>query len=158
MKIYTRSGDDGTTGMFGGGRVSKSDARIDCIGCVDEVNAALGWAGAVANDALARQLREIQGELFVIGSLLSSTSSAVPLPQLEQDMIKRLEQEIDLAEAQIPALKNFILPGGTELAARLHLSRTICRRAERRLVEHSHQASVLPILLSYLNRLSDWLF
>src|SRR4051812_16477877 len=105
MKIYTRTGDDGSTGMLGGARVSKSDERIDCIGCVDEVNAAIGWAAVVASDALARQLRQIQDELFVIGSHLAG--SAANLPPLKQNMIDRLEQEIDLADAQLPRLKNF---------------------------------------------------
>src|SRR6266487_1295886 len=102
MKIYTRTGDDGTTGMLGGARILKSDARIDCTGDIDEVNAALGWAGVVSNETLAPQLRLIQSDLFVIGSHLSSAAtskSAASLPPLEQTMVQRLEEEIDSAEA-----------------------------------------------------------
>jgi cob(I)alamin adenosyltransferase len=176
MKIYTRTGDDGTTGLIGGRRVRKSDPRIDCYGTVDELNAALGLALAAAEQAaglapapasgpaapdLAPAVREVQSDLFVIGSHLATPDDSphrAALPPLDESMVRRLEQQIDAAESQLPPLHQFILPGGTETAARLHLARTVCRRAERRLVEWSAEHPVPPVLLTYLNRLSDWLF
>ena len=164
MKIYTKTGDDGSTGVLGGQRVSKSDARIDCFGAIDEINATLGWCGVVATAAstpLADQLHSIQSDLFTVGSHLAvadGTGADKSLPPLDESMVSRLEMEIDAASGQLPELRNFILPGGTELAARLHLARTICRRGERRLVEFSHDRPIPPIVLTYLNRLSDWLF
>jgi cob(I)alamin adenosyltransferase len=161
MKIYTKTGDDGTTGLLGGRRVRKSDARIECIGAVDELNAALGVSAVTAQAALAERLRSVQSELFVIGSHLAvPEATAVPkhLPGIDESMVGRLEMEIDAAEAQLPPLKNFILPGGSETAARLHLARTICRRAERRLAAYAEDRPLPPVILTYLNRLSDWLF
>jgi len=174
MKIYTRQGDDGTTGLFGGQRISKADGRLECYGTIDELNAALGLAAAgstaVQNptgdaDALVRRLQAVQNDLFVIGSLLATPRTSAgwqKLPQLGESAVGRLEQEIDAAEAELPALGNFILPGGAEMAARLHMARTICRRAERLLVSLVGQADVReeipPEVLPYLNRLGDWLF
>ena len=164
MKIYTKTGDDGTTGLIGGGRVRKSDPRIDCYGTVDELNAAL-WMAAVAvddgDDDTRAELRRVQNELFVIGSHLATPEDSprtASLPPLEESAIARLEMEIDAAESELPPLRNFILPGGTEAAARLHLARTVCRRAERLLVEFSLERPVSPVVVAYLNRLSDWLF
>jgi cob(I)alamin adenosyltransferase len=164
MKIYTRTGDDGSTGLIGGQRVSKSDARIDCYGTVDELNAALGLVACGVSDELADKVRRVQAELFVIGSHLAlnredaATPGSVSLPALEDVMVDRLEMEIDAAQSELPQLRTFILPGGTETAARLHLSRTICRRAERLLVSFAHDRPVPSLMLVYLNRLSDWLF
>jgi cob(I)alamin adenosyltransferase len=167
MKIYTKTGDDGTTGLFGGGRVRKSDARIECYGTVDELNAALGVAktaasaGAGGDGEIARAILRVQNELFVVGSHLSTpedSPSTRSLPALDDAMIGRLEMEIDAAEAELPALRNFILPGGAELGARLHLARTVCRRAERVLVDFSMERPVSGTILTYMNRLSDWLF
>jgi cob(I)alamin adenosyltransferase len=163
MKIYTRTGDDGSTGLFGGQRISKSDPRIDCTGTIDELNASIGWAAAAlpGGDVSAAPLRIIQAELFVIGSQLSAADAMAPpaaLPTLEDAAVGRLEMEIDAATTELPPLKNFILPGGSEAAARLHVARTVCRRAERRLVSFAHDRPVPQILLTYLNRLSDWLF
>jgi cob(I)alamin adenosyltransferase len=162
MKIYTRTGDDGTTGLFGGDRVRKSDPRIDCYGTVDELNAAIGLAAVAVSDSadLRAELREIQNDLFVIGSHLATPEpgKAAALPTLEDTAVSRLEMEIDTAELDLPPLREFILPGGTEAAARLHLARTICRRAERLLVELALDRPVAPVLITYLNRLSDWLF
>lgn len=159
MKIYTKTGDDGTTGLFGGGRVSKSDPRIECYGTIDELNASLGLTAVVADASMQPMLRRIQNDLFVIGSHLASDAQANRklLPILNEEHIARLESEIDAAEGQLPKLRNFILPGGTEAAARMHLARTVCRRAERLLVVLAAQ-DVDPLLLAYLNRLSDWLF
>ncbi|MDP9173443.1 MAG: cob(I)yrinic acid a,c-diamide adenosyltransferase [Planctomycetota bacterium] len=160
MKIYTKTGDDGTTGLIGRERVSKSDARIECTGSVDELNACIGLAviGAVAE--LGARLAVVQNELFVIGSQLGAAEPAARsgLPAFEESSISRLEMEIDSAEAELPPLRNFILPGGTETSARLHLARTVCRRAERVLVGFSHDRPVHHSILTYINRLSDWLF
>ena len=165
MKIYTRAGDDGTTGLIGGRRVRKSEPAIDCYGTVDELNAAVGLAAiaGVAPPALAPLLKSVQNDLFVLGSHLASPPdgklpSAVALPPLDESIVARLESEIDAAEAQLTPLRQFILPGGSEASARLHLARTVCRRAERLAVALSEQRPVPPPALRYLNRLSDWLF
>ena len=164
MKIYTRTGDDGTTGLIGGSRTPKSDPRLDCCGTLDELNAALGWTAVAAQRDcdVPPTLHQIQNELFTIGSHLATpdpaAASAARLPPLDETMISRLEMQIDAAESTLPPLRQFILPGGTELAARLHLARTVCRRAERLIVAFSHDRPVSTIILTYLNRLSDWLF
>lgn len=162
MKIYTRTGDDGTTGLLGGSRVRKSDARIDCYGTVDELNAAVGLAAVAAPSHLAAMLREIQNDLFLLGSHLAAPAGGAPqsvsLPALDPAIVARLEAQIDVAEKELPPLRQFILPGGSEAAARLHLARTVCRRAERRAVEVSGNQPVPRVILHYLNRLSDWLF
>ena len=162
MKIYTRTGDDGTTGLFGGRRVPKSDPRIECYGTIDELNAALGLAGAAGEAELARALARVQNELFVIGSHLATpqddTRRLAQVPDLDESAIAGLETEIDMADAQLAPLRQFILPGGVESAARLHLARTVCRRAERLLVRFAAEQPVEPVILRYLNRLSDWLF
>jgi cob(I)alamin adenosyltransferase len=160
MKIYTRAGDDGTTGLIGGGRVSKADARIECIGMVDELNAAIGWIAAAGDSGWIEKLRPVQNELFVIGSLLAWPDERPPahLPPLEESSIGRLEMEIDAATDELTPLRNFILPGGSEISARLHVARAICRRAERAVVGFSHDRPVPAVGLIYLNRLSDWLF
>lgn len=159
MKIYTRTGDDGTTGLIGGQRVSKSDGRIECIGAVDEVNAAVGWVAVIADDVLSRRLRAVQEELFVIGAQLAAPGPPPPtLPTLDTNAIALLETEMDAADAELAPLRNFILPGGSETAARLHLARAVCRRAERLLVSISAAQTISPDILIYLNRLSDWLF
>ena len=164
MKIYTRTGDDGTTGLFGGQRVPKSDPRIECYGTVDELNATIGLAATAVEvgPGLVNKLRQVQNELFVIGSHLatpeSDTRRLARLPDLDDAAIARLEAEIDGAEAELPPLKNFILPGGAEAAARLHVARTVCRRAERLLVAFAASQAVDAVILRYFNRLSDWLF
>jgi cob(I)alamin adenosyltransferase len=160
MKIYTKTGDDGSTGLIGGGRVNKSDARIECTGSIDELNAAIGWAAVAMPDEITAKLRAVQNELFVIGSHLACPDAAPPeyLPPLEEASIARLEMEIDSATGALPPLRNFILPGGSESSARLHLARTICRRAERILVSFAHDRPVPAMVLTYINRLSDWLF
>jgi cob(I)alamin adenosyltransferase len=160
MKIYTKTGDDGTTGLIGGQRVGKADPRIECFGSVDELNASIGWAAVGAGDELLQSLRAVQNELFVVGSHLASPDGKPPssVPGFDESAVGRLEMEIDSATAQLPPLRDFILPGGCETSARLHLARTVCRRAERVLVAFSHDRPVAPIMLTYLNRLSDWLF
>jgi cob(I)alamin adenosyltransferase len=168
MKIYTKTGDDGSTGLAGGARVSKSDPQIESYGTVDELNAALGLAAAdvAALGATEGALTKVQNELFVIGAILamppagSPSPSRTPPPELAESSITRLEAEIDAAQKKVPPLTQFILPGGSEAAARLHLARTICRRAERRVVAlaESNPTAAPPLIIKYLNRLSDWLF
>ncbi len=171
MKIYTKTGDDGTTGLIGGGRVRKSDARLEAYGTVDELNALLGVAAVVADAPIAGALHRVMDELFVVGSHLAAPAgkrAAAHLPPLDGSMSQRLEAEIDAAELTLPPLTQFVLPGGCELAARLHVARTVCRRAERRLVKLSldevdgpvdnDAGDVEPALVAYMNRLSDWLF
>jgi cob(I)alamin adenosyltransferase len=161
MKIYTKTGDDGTTGLIGGSRVLKSDSRIDCYGAVDELNALIGLAAVAAGPDLLEQLRQVQSELFVIGSHLATPEGsrhAAALPPLPEESIRRLETEIDACEAALPPLRNFILPGGSELAARFHMARTVCRRAERVVVGFASGHPLGGRIIEYLNRLSDWLF
>jgi cob(I)alamin adenosyltransferase len=163
MKIYTRTGDDGTTGLIGGSRVPKCDPAIESYGTIDELNASLGVAAVVADAELAGWLREIQAELFTIGSNLAVPATGKPaaaatIPSVNEAWIGRLETQIDAADTMLPRLQNFILPGGTELAARLHLARTVCRRAERLLVSLAAERAVQPAIITYVNRLSDWLF
>jgi cob(I)alamin adenosyltransferase len=161
MKIYTKTGDDGTTGLFGGQRVSKADAQIECTGCLDELNAAVGLAAVAAPVELGPMLRAVQSELFVIGSHLGCPEPTRPpshLPPLSESSIRGLEDQIDAAEAKLQPLHNFILPGGSETAARLHLARTICRRAERAVIAFQKIRPLPPNITIYLNRLSDWLF
>ena len=161
MKIYTRTGDDGTTGLIGGSRVPKSDPRIDAYGTVDELNAMIGCAAVVSTSPLLEQLRRVQAELFVIGSHLATPEGSPyqsTLPALDDQMIGRLELEIDRTETTLPALRNFIVPGGSETAARLHLARTVCRRAERLIVAYATEHHAPARIVEYLNRLSDWLF
>jgi cob(I)alamin adenosyltransferase len=162
MKIYTKTGDDGTTGLIGGSRVHKSDPRIDCYGTVDELNASLGLAVVLADPTIRPDLLAVQNDLFIIGSHLAAPDGRIPSnsnwPSLDESLITRLEMQIDAAEAMLAPLRQFILPGGNETAARLHFSRTVCRRAERMLVEFSLDRPVPVIAMTYLNRLSDWLF
>jgi len=161
MKIYTKSGDDGSTGLLGGSRTSKSDRRVDCVGAIDELNAAIGWAAvAVADASQLESLRIVQNELFVVGSHLAAPDvlAAKSIPPMDEASIDRLEMEIDAATERLPPLRNFILPGGCEASARLHLARTVCRRSERSIVAFAQDRPVAPIVTIYLNRLSDWLF
>jgi cob(I)alamin adenosyltransferase len=162
VKIYTKTGDGGDTGLFGGPRVRKSDARVDAYGEVDELNAALGAARALVEDPeLDRHLARIQDELFCVGAELATPHEARArsvIPPVEVGWAGRLERAIDAWESELPPLRQFILPGGTRTAAALHLARCVCRRAERRVVALASQAEVLPGTLAYLNRLSDFLF
>jgi len=162
MKIYTKTGDDGTTGLIGGARVGKDDLRIECYGTIDELNATIGLCASIADDNLKSWFTPVMNELFVIGSHLATPedqkNTAGWMPPLTQAMVDRLEQQIDSAEKQLSPLQNFILPGGTDLAARLHLARTVCRRGERLLVHFSKSHPLEELLMRYINRLSDWLF
>jgi cob(I)alamin adenosyltransferase len=166
-KIYTRTGDDGTTGLVDGSRVAKSDALMAAIGDVDEANSAIGVAVAAldAGSDAAAMLARIQNELFDLGADLATPAdiqfgfgpSEMAL-RIVPTQIARLEDEIDRMNDGLEALKSFILPGGTEAAARLHLARAITRRAERAGVAAGSDRDLNPLALTYLNRLSDHLF
>ncbi len=161
MKIYTKTGDAGETGLYGGPRVFKDDLRIEAYGSIDELNAILGEVRASAPpEAIDAVLERLQHDLFVVGAQLASPKPATKGPRIGAEQIAELERFIDQFEEQLPPLKNFILPGGTVAASRLHVARTVCRRAERRLVtfHRSSSDSVTPELLAYVNRLADLLF
>jgi cob(I)alamin adenosyltransferase len=168
VKIYTRTGDAGETGLFGGGRVSKNNVRVEAYGEVDELNAALGVILAVSRRqerlAWLDRLELIQEDLFAIGAHLAAPSAgsgegaASHLPALPIPRIAQMESWIDEADTELPPLRTFVLPGGTEIAAFLHLGRTVCRRAERRVITLAAESRVDGSILIYLNRLSDLLF
>lgn len=161
MKIYTRTGDSGTTGLFGAGRVSKNHPRIEAYGTVDELNATIGMARASisADQHMNALLTTIQEELFRIGAdLATPEESDASVPRVTRREIEDLEATIDRVESELQPLKAFILPAGTGLAAALHLSRTVCRRAERRVVELAESVSINANIAIYLNRLADLLF
>ena len=154
-RIYTRTGDDGTTGLADGSRVAKASARVEAYGTVDELNAALGLVLSAAIPAPVRDtLTRIQHELFNLGGELATPGAAM----VETGAVTRLEQELDAFNAALPPLKEFILPGGGQAAAACHLARTVARRAERRLSALATEESINPVSLHYLNRLSDLLF
>ena len=162
QRIYTKTGDEGKTGLFGGGRVSKANRRVAAYGEVDELNAVLGWLVSQSeHDMLREKLALMQSDLFSLGAHLATPGGArthVHLPALPTARVAEMESWIDDAEATLPALTSFILPGGTPSAAALHLARTVCRRAERAVVDLDAHESVEPAILVYLNRLSDLLF
>jgi cob(I)alamin adenosyltransferase len=161
MKIYTKTGDAGTTSLFGGKRVSKSDQRIETYGTVDELNAHIGLLrDQEVNKPRKAVLIEIQDRLFTIGSLLATEpgNTKVKTPALAETDIAFLEMEIDAMEALLPPMKSFVLPGGHQSVSFCHIARTVCRRAERLTIALSHQEAVDPLIIKYLNRLSDYLF
>ena len=162
MKIYTKTGDAGETSLFDNSRVSKADPRVDAYGEVDELNACLGAAHAAGLDAdVAAAIEQIQKDLFAVGARLADPSSRiadrVTKAAVTDEDVRGLEETIDRLEAELPPLRRFILPGGSSAGALLHLARTVCRRAERRVVGLGH-GSVEPNVVVYLNRLSDLLF
>jgi cob(I)alamin adenosyltransferase len=161
-KVYTRTGDDGSTGLGTGRRVPKTAPRIVAFGVVDELNAHVGVALAAQPAAeIAAVLRRVQNELFHLGSDLcvpEADKAAMPVPRVEQRHVDALERDLDLFTAELPPLENFILPGGAAGAAALHLARTICRRAERRIATLARDGDVSAHVLAYVNRLSDALF
>lgn len=162
MHIYTRTGDDGTTGLFGGARVSKDSHEVEALGSVDELNSVLGLARcSPLSPEIDALLVRIQDHLFCLGAELASAAGheqKLPSPPLTQLHVQLLETAIDGKEAELLPLKNFILPGGSTGAAVLHQARAVCRRAERRLISAGRERPIRPILLVYLNRLSDLLF
>ncbi len=159
MKLYTGRGDHGRTGLFGGRRIAKDHDQVAACGDVDELNATIGLAAvACADAAMAEPLRAVQRDLFLIGAALARESDTPVAARIDSSAIGRLEHWIDAADAEAGPLRNFILPGGCEPAARLHVARTVCRRAERSVVRAAHGGTVDPNILVYLNRLGDWLF
>lgn len=164
MKIYTRAGDDGRTALFGGGRVSKDDARVSAYGSVDELNAILGWTlTQVGVEATRAKLLGVQHDLFAVGAELATPPAEDgrkrPLiPTLPVDRVAEMEAWMDDAHEALAPLKAFVLPGGTVGAAALHVARTVCRRAERAVVRLSENEPVDGDIVKYLNRLSDLLF
>jgi cob(I)alamin adenosyltransferase len=164
MKIYTRTGDGGETGLFGGGRVPKDHSRTAAYGDVDELNSTLGVARATAPaDLFDSLLDSIQRDLFSIGGHLATPDTAKVAKALEKaelspDRVALFEHTMDEADRELPPLRAFVLPGGTPKAAALHLARTVCRRAERSVVSLSRESEVPGLFLTYLNRLSDLLF
>lgn len=161
MKIYTKTGDKGTTGILGGTRLSKHHLRIDSYGTVDELNSYLGLIRdqPVCMD-IQDEIVDIQNILFVIGSYLASdpTKSKVVIPELQVEEIEKLESSMDQMDAELPDMRNFILPGGHQSISFCHIARCVCRRAERLVTGLSDNEEVEPMILQYLNRLSDYLF
>lgn len=164
MKIYTRRGDEGETGLFGGGRVSKDHRRVRAYGTVDELNAALGRALLrVEVGSVAERLGLVQHDLFAVGAVLATPPAAEgrsrpDLPEVPAYRVEEMEAWIDEATESLEPLHNFVVPGGGPGGAELHVCRTVCRRAERSVVALAEEAVVEPAILAYLNRLSDLLF
>lgn len=161
MKIYTKTGDEGQTSLFGGKRVPKDDLRIQSYGTLDELNAVLGMVITQLGpqSQMRTHLGRIQAELFQLGAELATPpGKTVKMALLDDTCVELLEKEIDSMEADLPPLKTFILPGGALSAAFLHLARTVCRRAERDLVGLNRVEPVRSVVIRYLNRLSDYLF
>lgn len=172
MKIYTRTGDKGQTSLFSGERVAKNHDRIEAYGCLDELNSVLGVTQSIIHilknqpnmtqftEDLQRKLTRTQNILFVLGSHLATATQSAreKLPGIPTGEIAWLEEDMDVMNQSLPELKSFILPGGGRLSAHLHLARTICRRAERLTVKLSAQEQLDEFLVTYLNRMGDWLF
>ena len=161
MKIYTKTGDDGTTSLFDGSRVGKDDARVSVYGDIDELNSCIGLAVSFLNHAaLKKNLCRIQKELFALGAKLANPSERQQKVKSDfsANQVTSLEHEIDQMESALKPMKNFILPGGSPAAGALHVARSVCRRAERLLVALSRRESMYPVYIKYLNRLSDHLF
>ena len=163
LKIYTKTGDAGETGLWGGLRVAKDSPRVQAYGTVDECNAAIGVARSALRassgfDSLDSLLAQIQDQLFVVGSDLATPGEAANIPRIGPDEIAFLETTIDTLENELEPLRQFILPGGTLAAAQLHLARTVCRRAERWVVGLAREQPIGALVAIYLNRLSDCLF
>ncbi|GAB3167188.1 cob(I)yrinic acid a,c-diamide adenosyltransferase [Telluribacter humicola] len=161
MKIYTKTGDQGTTSLVGGTRLSKAHVRIEAYGTVDELNAYIGMLrDQPVNEARRDLLKEVQDRLFTIGSHLASEPDQTRkrLPDLHEEDIQLLEREMDALDAQLPPLWAFVLPGGHPSVSFGHVARTVCRRAERMVINLHEQEPVEDIVIRYLNRLSDYLF
>ena len=161
MKIYTKSGDQGETSLFGGERVKKNHLSIHAYGTVDELNSWIGLIKDTIDDKHNPFLIKIQEQLFTIGSYLATGDNKkmmVHLPKLRDSPVLELENSIDVMQEALPGMKNFILPGGHSISSYCHLARCVCRRAERLTIETSEIQNVNPIIITYLNRLSDYLF
>jgi cob(I)alamin adenosyltransferase len=164
MKIYTRTGDEGETGLFGGGRVPKDHSRVAAYGDVDELNSAIGVVRATQPvDFFDPLLESVQRDLFAIGGQLATpdpekVAKALVKAELSEARVAEFERAMDAADQELPPLRAFVLPAGTPKAAALHLARTVCRRAERSVVHLAHESPVPGLFVAYLNRLSDLLF
>ena len=161
MKIYTKTGDKGQTGLIGGNRVSKNDLRINTYGTVDELNAHVGLLRDLVEDEQVKlNLLEIQDRLFTAGSLLAvgQKGTKMKLPKLYKENINILESWIDSMDTSLPQMKTFVLPGGHVTVSTCHITRTVCRRAERLIVELSDEVEVSELVVAYFNRLSDYFF
>jgi cob(I)alamin adenosyltransferase len=161
-RLYTRAGDQGQTRLGGGQKVAKSNLRLECYGTVDELNSVLGLVRSLEPcPEIMGPLLRIQNDLFDLGSdlcFLEEDKGKWPIPQIRPDQIETLEAEIDSMQSQTGPLANFILPGGSRAAAALHVARTVCRRTERLCVRLAEEETIAPLVVQYLNRLSDWLF
>lgn len=161
MKIYTKTGDAGTTSLFGGKRVSKADLRIETYGSVDELNS---WMGLLHDQEINAKRKDViervQSKLFVIGSILAAEpgNAKIKVPSLQENDIQFLETEIDAMDNTLPPMRYFILPGGHQAVSFCHIARTVCRRAERLVVSLQQQEEIDQLVVKYLNRLSDYLF
>ena len=161
MKIYTKSGDKGTTSLIGGTRVPKYDLRIESYGTVDELSA---WVGLIRDQeidkAIVVSLIEVQDRLFTIESMLACDTDPYKLqiPEIADQDIQFLEQQIDIMTKELPVLKSFLISGGHTIVSYCHIARTVCRRAERLVIRLSEEQNINPLILAYLNRLSDYLF
>lgn len=160
MKIYTKTGDSGTTSLFGGGRVSKDSLRVEAYGKADELNSLLGVVLAEnPPEDVAMKILRVQEEIFILGTdLATPLNLKIKVPRVSRIFTTRLEREIDMMEKDLPMLKNFILPGGGKVGSRLHLARSTARCLERILVTLDRQDKINPKTLPYVNRLSDWFF
>ena len=160
MKIYTKTGDEGTTALFGGKRVQKDDIRIEAYGTIDELNSFIGLLNSNFQEATQNYfLSEVQKRLFTIGAnLASDPDKKMITPDIKNDDIHTLENAMDTMDQLLEPLKNFILPGGDSVVAQAHICRTICRRAERRVITLNSDSKVDPLIIIYLNRLSDYFF
>lgn len=161
MKVYTKKGDQGKTGLIGGTRVSKANMRIDAYGTVDELNSYMGLLrDNLVDEGFKDELIFIQDRLFTLGSWMASDpeKSKMTLPEIKLEDVERLEQSIDQMESQLEPMKFFVLPGGHQTVSFCHIARCVCRRAERLVVALDEQAPQNPVILSFLNRLSDYLF
>jgi len=159
MKIYTKTGDEGNTGLFGGERISKDDIRIEAYGTVDELNAHIGVLIAALEEQIPHILPEIQSDLFTIGSQLATKDAAkLMIAGIDKKRIAALEQQIDIMDLDLPLLTSFVLPGGHATSALAHVCRTVTRRAERHVVTLSRNETIDQEITIYLNRLSDYFF
>lgn len=157
--VYTRTGDKGTTSLVGGVRVPKTHARLEAYGTVDELNAQLGLLMTYLPDEDdCHFLQQVQHRLFVVGTLLATESATTPMVTFSPEAVEEMEREIDRLDAGLPVLRRFVLPGGVRGAALCHVCRTVCRRAERRILSLAEEVEFSAVLLAYMNRLSDYLF
>ncbi|MCS6967950.1 MAG: cob(I)yrinic acid a,c-diamide adenosyltransferase [Cytophagales bacterium] len=161
MKIYTKTGDKGYTSLIGGTRISKADLRIEAYGTIDELNSHIGLVRDLNTEESSRSLlKQIQDRLFTIGAHLAAEPEQQKkvLPDLKEEDIQALEQAIDQMEAALPPLRHFVLPGGHPSVSFCHIARTVCRRAERNVIAFAEKIEIHPLIIPYLNRLSDYLF